>query len=88
MIQSIQETAMKKTDARVENVTESMYTFSLMILRPADCPLEAMSVVRMIKLFGWEPQIAARIHGKRDDELHQLLKTEMSELVVNVLKFV
>lgn len=47
-----------------------------------------MQVIRMVKLFGWEPQIANRIHDKREDELNSLLKTEMSEIVVNILKFV
>lgn len=28
-----------------------------------------MSVIRMIKLFGWEPKMKERIYEKREDEL-------------------
>ncbi|KAH9940070.1 uncharacterized protein BXZ73DRAFT_99070 [Epithele typhae] len=50
-MQAVQKERMKKTDARVQNVTETM------------------NVIRMIKLFGWEPRVADRIGNKREDEL-------------------
>ena len=78
-----------QTDARVQSVTESeldewlftllLYWFSFLL---------AMQVIRMVKLFGWEPQIADRIHTNREDELYSFLKTEMSEIFVNILKCV
>jgi hypothetical protein len=33
-----------------------------------------MGILRMIKLFGWEPKIAARLAEKREQEL-QYIKT-------------
>ncbi|KAH9967588.1 hypothetical protein BC827DRAFT_1264378 [Russula dissimulans] len=33
---------------------------------------ETMGILRMIKLFGWEPKIAARLAEKREDELRYL----------------
>ncbi|KAF9270617.1 hypothetical protein L218DRAFT_983085 [Marasmius fiardii PR-910] len=51
LVQKVQDQRMKRTDGRVQSVTETM------------------NVLRMIKLFGWEKKIEARITAKRDDEL-------------------
>ncbi|KAI9434147.1 hypothetical protein H4582DRAFT_2112597 [Lactarius indigo] len=42
----------------------------------------AMGILRMIKLFGWEPKIAARLAEKREQEL-QYIKLRQIMLVVN-----
>ncbi|QRW21004.1 ABC transporter transmembrane region [Rhizoctonia solani] len=52
LVNGIQVEKMKKTDARVQGITE------------------VMSVIRMIKLFGWENKIKAQVDAKREDELH------------------
>ncbi|KAI0750650.1 hypothetical protein C8Q80DRAFT_1097969 [Daedaleopsis nitida] len=70
MIQGVQTEKMKKTDARVQNVTETM------------------SVIRMIKLFGWEPRVADQLATKRDDELSFIRKYKILELVNNNINFV
>ncbi|KIJ38948.1 hypothetical protein M422DRAFT_175814, partial [Sphaerobolus stellatus SS14] len=49
--QSISRNKMKKSDARVQEVTE------------------AVNVIRMIKLFGWEGEVNRRITEKREEEL-------------------
>ncbi|EKM83611.1 hypothetical protein AGABI1DRAFT_66408 [Agaricus bisporus var. burnettii JB137-S8] len=62
-IQVVQEGRLKKTDARVQTVTE------------------AMNMLRMIKLFGWESKMQDRISEKREDELVWLWKRELLDLV-------
>ncbi|KAF9233710.1 hypothetical protein BU15DRAFT_90237 [Melanogaster broomeanus] len=47
----------------------------------------AMNVLRMIKLFGWEPQMEQRIHEKREEELGWIWKFKMMELVNTNLNF-
>ncbi|KZT67088.1 P-loop containing nucleoside triphosphate hydrolase protein [Daedalea quercina L-15889] len=44
---------------------------------------ETMSVIRMIKLFGWEPKVAAQIYEKREEELEFVKKNKLLELVNN-----
>ncbi|KII86823.1 hypothetical protein PLICRDRAFT_700101 [Plicaturopsis crispa FD-325 SS-3] len=68
-ILSTQNTRMKKTDARVQTVTESI------------------SVVRMVKLFGWESKIAAKIDEVRNDELVWLWKRQVLEMSYGILNF-
>ncbi|KAF8157929.1 multidrug resistance-associated ABC transporter [Crassisporium funariophilum] len=58
-VQEVQRTRMKKTDARVQDVTE------------------AVNVLRMIKLFGWEGKMSARLEERRDDELMWLWKLKV-----------
>ncbi|KAI0068098.1 P-loop containing nucleoside triphosphate hydrolase protein [Artomyces pyxidatus] len=70
MTQKIQKQAMKKTDARVQNVTE------------------AMSVLRMIKLFGWEPKIDERVAEKRDEELAFIRKRQLLGLLNNTINYI
>ena len=36
-----------------------------------------MNVIRMIKLFGWEPRITAQINEKREEELVSVRKTRI-----------
>ncbi|KAH7930578.1 P-loop containing nucleoside triphosphate hydrolase protein [Leucogyrophana mollusca] len=68
--QGIQVEQMKKTDARVQSVTESMH------------------ILRMIKLFGWENKIGARVAEKRDEELLWTRRRQLLQLLSNMINFV
>ena len=71
-----------QTDARVQNVTESTYRLWCGVcLLDVDCFVTAMSVIRMIKLFGWEPKVADQIASKREDELSFIRKYKILELI-------
>ena len=67
VVQKVQETRMKKTDARVQVVSE------------------AMNVLRMIKMFGWERRIEARLTEKREDELIWYRRERMAEICLGIL---
>ena len=67
LLQNIQKSLMRKTDARVETATEMM------------------SVIRMIKMFGWENKIAERLEIKRTEELHWLRYSELVYLGNNLV---
>ncbi|KAF8966510.1 multidrug resistance-associated ABC transporter [Flammula alnicola] len=69
LVQDVQRTRMKMTDARVQDVTE------------------AVNVLRMIKLFGWEGRIAGRIKDKRDEELAWLWKLKTLEALNGILNY-
>ena len=47
-----------------------------------------MNVIRMIKLFGWEPRVAQRLADKRESELVFIRKYKILELINNNIKFV
>ncbi|KAH7913221.1 hypothetical protein BJ138DRAFT_1059515 [Hygrophoropsis aurantiaca] len=70
MFQTVQVEKMKKTDARVQTVTETM------------------NILRMIKLFGWEPKMDQKITEKREEELGWIWKQKVLELINNNLNFV
>ncbi|CAE6385646.1 unnamed protein product [Rhizoctonia solani] len=63
LVNGIQGEKMKKTDARVQSITE------------------VMSVIRMIKLFGWEHKIKAQVDEKRETELYWYKKKRILVLV-------
>ena len=46
-----------------------------------------MSVIRMIKLFGWEPRVADQLAQKREDELKYIRKNKILELTNNNIKY-
>ena len=46
---------------------------------------EMMSVIRMIKMFGWENKIAERLEIKRTEELHWLRYSELVYLGNNLV---
>ncbi|KAH7886476.1 hypothetical protein F5I97DRAFT_1926721 [Phlebopus sp. FC_14] len=48
---------------------------------------ETMSVLRMIKLFGWESQIDSRIKEKREEELRWTWKSKIIDLMNSNLNF-
>ncbi|PIL29209.1 ATP-binding cassette transporter [Ganoderma sinense ZZ0214-1] len=45
---------------------------------------EVLNVIRMIKLFGWEPRVAGQVEERRDAELKLIRKTKYIELVNNL----
>ncbi|VDC01970.1 unnamed protein product [Peniophora sp. CBMAI 1063] len=68
-ISGIQKEVMKKTDARVQKVTE------------------ALQVIRMVKLFGWEHKVADILAVKRDEELHWVRLREIAQLTINLVNY-
>ena len=46
-----------------------------------------MSVIRMIKLFGWEPRVAEQLATKRADELSYIRTYKILELLNNNIKY-
>ena len=46
-----------------------------------------MNVIRMIKLFGWEPRVADQLAQKREDELKYIRKNKILELTNNNIKY-
>jgi len=49
---------------------------------------EAVNVIRMIKLFGWERKMEKRIEERRQEELKMLWKLKLLELCNVVLRYV
>ncbi|KAI0357911.1 P-loop containing nucleoside triphosphate hydrolase protein [Trametes cingulata] len=49
---------------------------------------EMMNVIRMIKLFGWEPRIAAQLDKKREEELVWVRKNKLLSLSINLCNYV
>lgn len=47
-----------------------------------------MNVIRMIKLFGWEPKVADQLAGKREEELKYIWKYKVLELINGNVKYV
>ena len=50
--------------------------------------ISAMGIVRMIKLFGWEPKIATRITEKREQELQYIKLRQILTLINGNIKWV
>ncbi|KAJ7148957.1 hypothetical protein C8R43DRAFT_1088261 [Mycena crocata] len=69
-VQSVQKERLKRTDDRVQSVSE------------------AVNVLRMIKLFGWEGKMNDRIAEKRDAELVWIRKRRILDLFSNLIKYV
>ena len=47
-----------------------------------------MNVMRMVKLFGWEPKMRQRIAEKREDELNWIWRQNVLDVVNDVVKCV
>ncbi|OSX68144.1 hypothetical protein POSPLADRAFT_1043275 [Postia placenta MAD-698-R-SB12] len=67
MIRGVQVEKMKKTDTRVQGVTE------------------AMNVIRMIKLFGWERRITDQLTEKREVELKSVKRARFLQMISSSL---
>ena len=48
----------------------------------------AMGILRMIKLFGWEPKIVARLAEKREQELQYIKLRQILSLINENIKCV
>ncbi|KAF9533202.1 hypothetical protein CPB83DRAFT_846042 [Crepidotus variabilis] len=64
-VNKLQVDKMKKTDERVQSITE------------------AVGVLRMIKLFGWEGKMTKRIEQKREEELSWLWKVKVLRIMTS-----
>ena len=51
-------------------------------------PSTGMNVIRMIKLFGWEPRIIKQLNEKRDEELVSIRKNRLLGMMNNLCKCV
>ncbi|EIM92492.1 uncharacterized protein STEHIDRAFT_127305 [Stereum hirsutum FP-91666 SS1] len=49
---------------------------------------ETMNVLRMIKLFGWEPKINERVAEKRDDELRWIRRRQLLNLLNGNMNYI
>ena len=58
------------------------------VLRHALMHYLAMNVIRMIKLFGWEPRVAAQLSEKRAEELKLVKTNKVLNLVNSLIKYV
>ncbi|KIY70079.1 P-loop containing nucleoside triphosphate hydrolase protein [Cylindrobasidium torrendii FP15055 ss-10] len=67
--QTVQEGRLKKTDGRVQLVTE------------------ALNVLRMIKLFGWERRMEDKVGDKREEELTWIRRRQYLELTNAIVNF-
>ncbi|KLO19974.1 P-loop containing nucleoside triphosphate hydrolase protein [Schizopora paradoxa] len=70
LTQTTQIERMKKTDARVQTVTETM------------------NVIRMIKLFGWEPKVKQEIDEKRSEELVWIKRRQYLDIINGVVNYI
>ncbi|KAM5539772.1 hypothetical protein V8D89_006585 [Ganoderma adspersum] len=48
---------------------------------------ETMNVIRMIKLFGWEPRIAKQLNQKREEELVAIRRNRMLSMLNNLCNY-
>ncbi|KAJ7449167.1 hypothetical protein FB451DRAFT_1375079 [Mycena latifolia] len=69
-VQSVQKERLKRTDERVQSVSE------------------AVNVLRMVKLFGWEGKMKDRISDKRDAELKWIRKRRIIDLASSLINFI
>ncbi|KAJ7130893.1 hypothetical protein C8R46DRAFT_659815 [Mycena filopes] len=49
---------------------------------------EAVNVLRMVKLFGWEPKMKTRIGEKRDEELIYIKRRRILDMFSNLVNFI
>ncbi|KAL1937768.1 hypothetical protein VTO73DRAFT_12921 [Trametes versicolor] len=69
----------------LNNLVDGRDFLFIVLYAPTDARVqdvtETMNVIRMIKLFGWEPKVADQLAGKREDELKYIWKYKVLELV-------
>lgn len=76
-----------QTDDRVQVVTESAYT-KYNLRHKCLWAVKAMNVIRMIKLFGWEPKMNKQIAEKRDEELKWIKLRQILDMSNGTIKCV
>lgn len=74
-----------QTDARVQTVTESKYEVYDCMLRRVIWHA-VLGVVRMIKLFGWEPRVVDEVAAERREELRYVRQVRMRQFLMNYVK--
>jgi len=86
LVQDVQKSRLKRTDARVQTVTESkQYSYHTEESHLHICNL-ALNVLRMVKLFGWEQKMEGRIAEKREEELIWIWRGQVLELLNGLIK--
>lgn len=87
---TVQKEKMKATDARVQDVTESELFSFLVHLRYMGMLMiglaVVMSMLRMIKLFGWENRVERSIAEKREGELKWIWKRKLLGMLWSMVK--
>ena len=48
--------------------------------------ISVLGMVRMIKLFGWEPRVAEEVAKKREEELRFVREVRMRQFLMNYVK--
>jgi hypothetical protein len=86
MMQGLQVSSRQKTDARVQQVTESDF-FSFFFSKGFQ-RYTAMNVIRMIKWFAWERKIKEDITAKREEELRYIRNVRLLVVLNNAVKYV
>ena len=69
---------------RVSVTALFLFVFHVKLTHAASCV--AMNVIRMIKLFGWEPRIAKQLDQKREEELVAIRRNRMLSMLNNLCK--
>lgn len=69
-------------------MTESMFPYLPGLNTFISIVLVAMSVIRMVKLFGWEEKMSTRLDKKREEELQWVWNSRMYNLAINNTKLV
>lgn len=54
--------------------------------RVSEIVATVMNVIRMIKLFGWEPKVRKQIAEKRDEELIYIRNRQLLDLLNGTIK--
>ena len=72
----------------MQAATESEAVDISLFCAGADGSCLAVGILRMIKLFGWEPKIAERLAGKRELELEYVKLRQILNLVNGNIKWV
>lgn len=71
----------------MQSATESKPKVNHVLLHALMLSL-AMNVIRMIKLFGWEPRVASQLSKKRDEELQLVKRNKVLNLVNTLMKYI
>ncbi len=78
----------RQTDARVQTATESKEAPTSKCSTYLLCFAVAMNILRMVKLFGWEPKLSERLSEKRELELQCIKMRQILSLINTNIKWV
>lgn len=76
------------TDGRTRAICDRRYVTDLHMCseRGSETALAVLNVIRMIKMFGWEPRMEEQLGKKREEELKYLRKANILDVVINCIK--